>query len=105
MVTKDGGICLVLVALLLAGCAPERPAEDIGSFTLALQCGNGTPFTVQVDGKVFLDPRTLAEGNCSVHGANGISKVNCPKAELTVSLLVREDEHHLLRTASSQSDS
>ena len=96
MVTKKGWICIVFLALLMAGCAQERhAAEHVSNFTIALQCGNATPLPLKVVGNVLMDPREFTASNCSIHGANRVITVRCPRAELTVSPQVREAERYL----------
>ena len=102
MITKNGWICAVFLALLLAGCAQERQAGDVGNFTLALQCGNATPLPLKVVGNVLMDPREFTANNCSIHGANRVITVRCPRAELTVSPLVQEAQRYL-QPSSNQS--
>ena len=58
MVTKKGWICIVFLALLMAGCAQERhAAADVSHFTIALQCGNATPLPLKVVGDIQMDVR------------------------------------------------
>lgn len=105
MVTKKGWICMVFLALLMAGCAQERhAAADVSNFTIALQCGNATPLPLKVVGDIQMDVREFTKSNCSVHGANRVITVMCPRAEFTVPPLVGEAARYLPLT-SNQSES
>ena len=104
MITKNVWICVLFLALLLAGCAQKRQIEDGGNFTVALQCGKGTPLPLKVTGNVYADIRAFAASNCSFHGENRVMTVICPREELPVSPLVREAVDYLRRN-SNQSES
>lgn len=95
MITMRGLVLAVCLTLLLAGCAPDQHATDGNNFTLALQCGHGTPIQFKVVGDIHLDIRDLAASNCSVHGSNRVITAKCPRADLTVSPLVKEAERYL----------
>lgn len=99
MITQERLILAMCLALVLAGCTQEQHAADGNNFTLALQCGNGTPIQFKVVGDIHLDIRDLAASNCSVHGSNRVITARCPRAELTVSPLVKEAERYLALAA------
>jgi hypothetical protein len=103
MISRYGFVLAVCLILLLTGCRHERRAGDTSNFTLALQCGNGTPIQFKVVGDIHLDVRDLAASNCSVHGSNRVITAKCPRAELTVSPLVEEAERYL-QMAANQSE-
>ena len=85
MLTWHGWICAVLMGLLLAGCAQKQQGVSDGNHTIALQCGIASPLALKVSGSAYVDLEDLAASNCSVHAAQGITTVRCPRVELSVS--------------------
>ena len=100
---KSAWICLALLALM-AGCVKDDDAEKAGNYTIVLQCGNTSSLPLKVIGHVTMAARDFLASNCSVHGANAVITVKCPRAELTVSPSAMEAERYLPLT-SNQSES